>query len=62
MSAKAEAKHHREKKTNPHCSLKGRAVRISCCLWRGLSLVEDNQSCDDAWHPSANGEDENNEY
>lgn len=28
MSAKAEAKHHREKKTNPHCSLFDVAMRI----------------------------------
>lgn len=29
MSAKAEAKHHREKKNNPHCSLFDVAMRIS---------------------------------
>lgn len=28
MSAKAEAKHHREKKNNPHCSLFDVAMRI----------------------------------
>lgn len=41
MSAKAEAKHHREKKNNPHCSLFDVAMRIifGVCYIEGAIIV-----------------------